>query len=96
MHPTGDDRARTTLGVARVGGAPPPEAYHYLVSGGPGVQGSRGASQEGARAGQAGTMFALWRKRLSGSQVRLISRSLVNRSGPNAAATRAAVWSTSG
>ena len=49
------------------------------------------APQEGARAGQAGTMFALWRKRLSGSQVRLISRSLANRSGPKAAATRAAV-----
>ena len=41
--------------------------------------------------GQAGTMFALWRKRLSGSQVRLILRSLANRSGPKAAATRAAV-----
>jgi hypothetical protein len=54
------------------------------------------APREGVRADQAGRMFALWRKRLSGSQVRLISRSLANRSGPNAAATRAAVWSTSG
>ena len=51
----------------------------------------RARRKECASPVQAGTMFALWRKRLSGSQVRLILRSLANRSGPKAAATRAAV-----
>ena len=94
MHPSGDERAPMTLGVERERKRPPRQGGLPLF-----VQFAErafrayeaSAPQEGARAGQAGTMFALWRKRLSGSQVRLISRSLANRSGPNAAATRAAV-----
>ena len=45
---------------------------------------------------QAGGMFALNRKRLLGSTRRLIARSRSKATGPKAAATRAADWSTSG